>query len=171
MTISKLAVYLADYVNEEFARDKEISTETIINAIDAFEGGAYDGKPKQLTTNERNRNIPDSKFTVSMHPTLVDGLDEGFSPMDGLVAIDQMFGELPLLHQALAPKRLRRRPGHKLKVYRGCYYWYKSLGFSYVQIGTTLHVLELWYEENPTPEEMDVVLGKPGGYEPLQAIT
>src|SRR5262249_52880126 len=88
-------------------------------------------------------------FTVMMHPTLVDELDEGFSPMDGLVAIDQMFGELPLLHQALAHKRLRKRRHRRLTVYRGCYDWYKSLGFSYVQIGTTLHVLELWYDDNP----------------------
>jgi hypothetical protein len=41
-------------------------------------------------------------FTVMMHSTLVDELDEGFSPMDGIVAIDEMFSELPLLHQALA---------------------------------------------------------------------
>ncbi len=98
-------------------------------------------------------------FTVMMHRQLVDDLDEGFSPMDGIVAIDQMFGELPLLHQVLAPKRLRRRAGRKLKVYRGCYDWYKSLGFSYVQIGTTLHVLDLWYDETPNLNLMDVILG------------
>lgn len=98
-------------------------------------------------------------FTVMMHRQLVDALDEGFSPMDGIVAIDQMFGELPLLHQALAPKRLRQRAGRKLRVYRGCYDWYKSLGFSYVQIGKTLHVLDLWYDETPNLNEMDVILG------------
>lgn len=98
-------------------------------------------------------------FTVMMHRQLVDDLDEGFSPTDGIVAIDQMFGELPLLHQALAPKRLRRRAGRKLKVYCGCYDWYKSLGFSYVQIGTTLHVLDLWYDEIPNLNQMDVILG------------
>ena len=91
------------------------------------------------------------RFTVVMHPDLVDELDEGFSPMDGLVAIDQMYGELPLLHRALAPKRLGNRAVRRLKVFRGCYDWYSSLGFSYVQIGTTLHVLELWYEEKPKP--------------------
>jgi hypothetical protein len=99
------------------------------------------------------------KFTVSMHPTLVDELDEGFSPMDGLVAIDEIFGELPLLHQALSPQRLRKRAGRRLKVYRGCYDWYSNLGFSYVQIGTTLHVLDLWYDKNPNLSEMDVILG------------
>src|SRR6516225_6686508 len=88
-------------------------------------------------------------FTFMMHPTLVDELDEGFSPMDGIVAIDEMFSELPLLHRASAPRRLRKRAARTLKVYRGCYDWYKSLGFSYVQIGTTLHVLELWYDQNP----------------------
>ncbi len=108
-------------------------------------------------------------FTVSMHPDLVDELDEGFSPMDGAVAIDQIFNELPLLHRALAPKRLRKRAGRKLKVYRGCYDWYNSLGFSYVQIGTTLHVLELWFDEHPQLNQIDVLLGteKTAGYEPF----
>lgn len=117
----------------------------------------------------RNPAKGDRTFTVSMHPTLVDELDEGFSPMDGLVAIDQMFGELPLLHQALAPKRLRKRAGRWLKVYHGCYDWYSSLGFSYVQIGTTLHVLELWYDDSPTRREVDVILGQDQtpGYEPF----
>jgi hypothetical protein len=108
-------------------------------------------------------------FIVMMHRTLVDELDEGFSPMDGIVAIDEMFSELPLLHAALAPKRPRKRTARKLKVYRGCYDWYKSLGFSYVQIGTTLHVLELWYDENPNLIQMNVVLGTghTEGYQPL----
>jgi hypothetical protein len=101
--------------------------------------------------------MSDTRFTVLMHRTLVDELDEGFSPMDGLVAIDQMFGELPLLHPSVAAKRPGKRAGRRLKLYRGNFDWYNSLGFSYVQIGTTLHVLELWYDENP--REVDVVLG------------
>ncbi len=108
-------------------------------------------------------------FTVMMHSTLVDELDEGFSPMDGLVAIDEMFSELPLLHRALAPMRLRKLAGRNLKVYRGCYDWYPELGFSYVQIGTTLHVLELWFDESPNLSKVDVILstGKTKGYEPF----
>ena len=113
--------------------------------------------------------MTDTKFDVLMHPTLVDELDEGFSPMDGLVAIDEMFSELPLLHRVLAPKRPRKRAGRRLKVYRGCYDWYTSLGFTYVQIGTTLHVLELWYEQNPDRSKVDVILGtgQTDGYIPL----
>jgi hypothetical protein len=108
-------------------------------------------------------------FTVMMHEELVDNLDNGFSPMDGIIAIDEMFSEQPLLHRALAPKRRRKRAGRRLKVYRGCYHWYKSLGFSYVQIGTSLHVLELWYDENPNLSQMDVILGtgQTDGYKPL----
>jgi hypothetical protein len=116
--------------------------------------------------------MSDTTFTVSMHPTLVDELDEGFSPMDGLVAVGEMFGELPLLHRAFAPKRLRKRAGRTLRVYRGCYDWYQSLGFSYVQIGTTLHVLELWYDDNPNVAAMDVILGtgRTEGFEPIQTV-
>ena len=116
-----------------------------------------------------NRTPKSHTFTVMMHSTLVDALDEGFSPMDGLVAIDEMFCELPLLHRALAPKRLRKGASRKLKVYRGCYDWYKSLGFSYVQIGTTLHVLDLRYDDNPNLSELDVILGTGNteGYKPF----
>jgi hypothetical protein len=78
----------------------------------------------------------------------------------------------------LAPKRRRKRAGRTLRVYRGCYHWYKELGFSYVQIGTTLHVLELWFDENPDLSQMDVVLGtgqtdgyKPFGEDPLENTT
>jgi hypothetical protein len=113
--------------------------------------------------------MTNTAFDVLMHPTLVDSLDEGFSPMDGIVAIDEMFSELPLLHRALAPKRPRNRARRKLRVYRGCYHWYTSLGFSYVQIGTTLHVLTLWYEENPDLSKLDVILGtgQTDGYLPF----
>jgi hypothetical protein len=110
-------------------------------------------------------------FTVLMHRKLVDQLDYGFSPLDGIIAIDEMLGELPLLHQAIAPKRPRKRAGRTLKVYRGCYHWYDSLGISYVQIGTTLHVIDLWFDENPNLAAMDVILGtgKTEGFQPLQS--
>lgn len=123
----------------------------------------------QLPTTAPKATAKSQSFTVMMHPILVDALDEGFSPMDGLVAIDEMFAELPLLHQALASKRLRKRAARTLKVYHGCYDWYKNLGFSYVQIGTTLHVLDLWYDETPNLTEMDVILGtgRTDGYKPF----
>jgi hypothetical protein len=134
------------------------------------------GEDQTIPTSGHSRNATMRKttmseitYTVSMLPELVDQLDEGFSPMDGIFAIDEMFSELPLLHLALAPKRRPKRAGRKLKVYRGCYDWYKSLGFSYVQVGTTLHVLELWFDENPNLSQLDVVLGtgQTKGYEPF----
>src|SRR5580704_8389441 len=97
---------------------------------------------------------------VFMHRDLVDELDEGFSPMDGLIAIGQMFNELPRRHAAIAPKRPRRQAGRKLRVYCGRYDWY-PLGFSYVQIGNALHVLELWIDDEtdkPNRRQIDVIL-------------
>ena len=44
-------------------------------------------------------------------------------------------------------------------VYRGCYDWYKNLGFNYIQIGKTLHVLELWYDESQTSSDWMSFLG------------
>jgi hypothetical protein len=125
----------------------------------------------QSSTPSPKTTAKSQPLSVMMHRDLVDSLDEGFSPMDGIVAIDEMFSELPLLHQGLAPKRLPKRTPRKLKVYRGCYDWYTSLGFSYVQIGTTLHVLDLRYIENPNLREMDVILGtgQTKGYTPFEA--
>jgi hypothetical protein len=125
----------------------------------------------QASTPTPKTTAKSQPFSVLMHRDLVDSLDEGFSPMDGIVAIDEMFSELSLLHQRLAPKRLPKRTARKLKVYRGCYDWYTSLGFSYVQIGTTLHVLDLWYKENPNLGEVDVILGtgQTEGYTPFDA--
>jgi len=106
--------------------------------------------------------MSDTDFTVFMHPTLVDQLDEGFSPTDGIIAIDQVFLELPRLHPAPVPRRSPKRAGRRLKVYRGRYDWY-DLGFSYVQIETELHVLELWHDtdyRDSNRTEVDVVLGR-----------
>jgi hypothetical protein len=35
-----LARYLADYINEELDRGNEITYQTILDAVDAFKGGA-----------------------------------------------------------------------------------------------------------------------------------
>lgn len=37
---NQLAAYIADYINEELDRGNEITTETILNAVEAYEGGA-----------------------------------------------------------------------------------------------------------------------------------
>lgn len=37
---SRQASYIADYVNEELDRGHTITTETILNALDAYQGGA-----------------------------------------------------------------------------------------------------------------------------------
>lgn len=97
------------------------------------------------------------EFKVFMHRDLVDELDEGFSPMDGLVAIRQIFGELPRHHVEIASKRPRSQMGRSLRVYRGRYSWY-PLGFSYVQIGKTLHVLQFWNDDESSRSTIDVVL-------------
>jgi hypothetical protein len=37
---NELAEYIAAYVNEELARKNDIDAKTILDAVDAFEGGA-----------------------------------------------------------------------------------------------------------------------------------
>ncbi len=106
--------------------------------------------------------MPNTELIACIHPVLVDQLDEHFSPMDGLVAINQIYLELPQLHPAAASELGRKRPSRTLKVYRGRYDWF-DLGFSYVQLGRELHVLELWNDtdwNDPHRLEVDVVLGR-----------
>jgi hypothetical protein len=93
-------------------------------------------------------------FTVRMHPELVDELDAGFSPMDGIAAINDLFVGLPLVHPS--PVRKRRRSSKKLRLYIGRFAWYPSLAFGYVQIDNELHVLKLWDVDKHHP--VDVVL-------------
>jgi hypothetical protein len=121
----------------------------------APDGGRYSHLRDQFGDHE-------PRFSILMEASLVDELDEQFSPMDGIVAIDQLFYELPRLHPGSVPKRGRKRAGRRLKVYRARYRW-SDLGLSYVQLGTTLHVLDLWYDDDynkPNRQEVDVVLGR-----------
>jgi hypothetical protein len=49
MSKRKLIIYLAGYIEEEIRRGNQIDIETISNAIDAFEGGAFpDGKERTV---------------------------------------------------------------------------------------------------------------------------
>ena len=94
-------------------------------------------------------------FKVYMHPKLVDELDYGFSPMDGLQAINDIFVGLPLVHRSKSSKRRRARK--TLRVYRGRFSWYRELWFNYVEIDNELHVLELWSNDD-RESSADVIL-------------
>jgi hypothetical protein len=94
-----------------------------------------------------------SKLKVFMHTDLVDELDYGFSPMDGIQAIDDLFIGLPKVHRSKERKNPRHKSRNRLRLYRARLAWY-PLGFSYVQIGNELHVIELflyddWRKSNP----------------------
>lgn len=97
-----------------------------------------------------------SPFTIIIHPDLANELDEHFSPGDGITAIEELYLELPKLH---APAKRNRTKRHT-RLYRACYGW-ADLGFSYVQCGNQLHVLELWtyHSDELAQRPVDVVLG------------
>ncbi len=90
-------------------------------------------------------------FKVYMHRELVDELDYGFSPMDGIQAINDIFVGLPLVHPS--PARKQHRTPKKLRVYTGRFKWYPELAFTYIQLGDQLHVLELWARDKHDPIE------------------
>jgi hypothetical protein len=103
-----------------------------------------------------------SNFTVFMHRDLVDALDEQLSPFDGLQAIDEIFIELPLKHRPHRMIRLSRRRPKSLQLYHGRFGWV-DIGFSYVQIGSRFHVVQLWEDQNwakADRRETGCVIGK-----------
>jgi hypothetical protein len=93
------------------------------------------------------------QFTVFMHRDLVDELDDGFSPFDGMQAIDDVFIGLPKAHRSQRSEKSKRQSSKFIRLYRARLEWY-PLGFSYVQVGSKLHVVELfdydaWHKSNP----------------------
>jgi hypothetical protein len=84
------------------------------------------------------------KLSVVMHHDLVNELDGSLSPMDGLVATDQVFLGLPRLH---ARSLFLPSVPSRLKLHHALLEWC-GIGFSYVELGDALHVLELWPEND-----------------------
>lgn len=112
-------------------------------------------------SNAKNEPMPENGFTTILSTELADELDEGFSPMDGLIAIDQICIELPRLHRPAHRSALQRCFGQTRKLHHGRYDWY-PLGFTYEQIGNELHILNLWMVEETgffRRRKFDVVLG------------
>ncbi len=93
-------------------------------------------------------------YNVMMHTDLEDQLDEGFSPMDGIQAINDVYVGLPVVHVPRQSKRRGRRR-KTLRIFTARLAWY-PLAVSYVQITNTLHILDIWCDDNP---------GSPGGIE------
>jgi hypothetical protein len=101
-------------------------------------------------------------FTVRIDDKLIDQLDDCLSPGDGVQAIDDLFQELPKVHQSRETARPQRKPRKWLRVYRGRYGWF-DVGFSYVQVGNELHVVEFWPDADwakPNRAEVDSVIGE-----------
>jgi hypothetical protein len=97
-------------------------------------------------------------FTVILSPEQADELDSTFSPMDGIVAIDNVCLDLPEVHQ---PRACDPADPNTPYVYTGRLAWY-PLGFSYVQAGHELHMLDFWFDDDlgtSNRSEVDSVIG------------
>ena len=98
-------------------------------------------------------------FKTILPVDLADAIDETFSPMDGVVALDEIYLELPQLHRPVGRFGIRR------KTFHGRYDWY-PLGFTYEQIGSDLHIRNIWYADEKRlfrRRRIDVILGKADG--------
>lgn len=107
-----------------------------------------------------------STFTVLMHSEIGDAIDNQLSPMDGAIAVAQIHDMLPKLHR---PTR-RWWPWRPLftRLYHGRLSW-ADVGFSYIQIGSTLHVVDGWRDWNPR-SRVDIVLSDADADEYMQQV-
>lgn len=96
-------------------------------------------------------------LSVSIEAGLADAIDHHHSPMDGAIALAQIEAELPDLHRQVRPRRWDAwLPGYA-RLYRAGLSW-SGLGFTYVQIGDVLHVLDVWQTGD---QRLDVVFPMP----------
>lgn len=105
--------------------------------------------------NTHHKNIV---YSVFMPMEVENQLDECFSPGDGITAIEQVHGELPLLHR---PSRLSPLLANFTHLYRARFAW-ADVGITYIQVRNTLFVTGLWSERDwgrLTHRSVHVVLG------------
>lgn len=98
-------------------------------------------------------------FTVHLLPGLRERLDSLLGAADACRAMVQMYSVLPQLHDR-RPRSDPRPDGGELPVYLGRFGW-MDIGFSYVELGSTLLVLCLWPDllwTNGRTHEVDCVL-------------
>jgi hypothetical protein len=80
----------------------------------------------------------DSPFKILMHTEVGDAIEYALSPMDGAVAVAQVYDQLPKLHR---PRWWHRLIPNHTRLYRAELGW-AGVGIVYVQLGDTLHVLD-----------------------------
>lgn len=96
-------------------------------------------------------------LTVEITPELAQRIDEWHSPTDGAIAISQLIRELPFVHRPIRTLLDRVLGKTHLRQYQGRFEW-TDLGFTYIQIGSELHVLSCWQAND---DAVDTVLPTP----------
>jgi len=61
--VKHLHKYLADYINEERQRRQPITSQTVSDAIEAFENGAHDGEIRNVIVSD-NSKVSEIELTV-----------------------------------------------------------------------------------------------------------
>lgn len=102
------------------------------------------------------------RFTVYLHAELERELCSTaiFPECD----LEKLYGELPQLHPVEAKSRQRKhRLPKRPRVFRG-HFDCSNSGFTYLQIGNRLHIVEFWLDRRLLRKRgrppMDVVIGK-----------
>ncbi|MBX9791391.1 MAG: hypothetical protein K2Y37_20920 [Pirellulales bacterium] len=93
---------------------------------------------------------------VCMCRTLTDKLDYSLSPMDGAIAIGQVNVDLPIVHSRRNRRLSWPRLPSSLRVYTARIDW-AGVGLDYVEHGSKLHVIDIWYFSSDNPPAVDGV--------------
>jgi hypothetical protein len=100
---------------------------------------------------------------VIMATAVADKLDNSIdAPTDAIIAIGQVYVDLPTLHQKLRSSRFRCFRRKSLRVYRARLDWCGA-GIDYVELGGHLHVIDAWidYVDDRSSRKVDCVFDYP----------
>lgn len=98
-----------------------------------------------------------TRLTVVIAAEIADAIDHYHSPTDGAIALGQVRQEIPQHHRSQGTWSWLPFRRSRVRLYRGGLEW-SGMGFSYVQIGTVLHVVDVW---SIRQQRLDVVLPMP----------
>lgn len=75
---------------------------------------------------------------------LADTLDYGLSPMDGIIAIGQVYQDLPVVHRQFKPRPRWFHRRNSVRVYRAHMDWCGAV-IEYVERDGRLYVIDVWF--------------------------
>jgi hypothetical protein len=86
---------------------------------------------------------PATVFTVCVPRSIQNELDLVLSPIETILAIDQVHEQLPALHRPAPRQPGSQKAGGWSRLHHGRFGWL-DIGFTYAQLGSRLVIVNLW---------------------------